>query len=382
MKFSFLGKAASAAALALVLAASVHADSITQKPWGTAFGTPVKLFTLTNAKGMVVKISNYGGIIQSVVVPDRQGRKGDIALGFSDVAQYVKSSPYFGAIVGRFANRIDKGKFTLDGKTYHLFINNAPNTLHGGKRGFDKRIWDATPGHVRHGVSLSLILVSPNGQEGYPGTLRVHVVYTLRDDNSLEIDYHAVTNQDTIVNLSNHTYWNLNGQGNGTVLGQMMMINANRYTPIDKTSIPLGPEAPVAGTPFDFRTPHTIGARINKPNQQLKNAKGYDDNWVLNQPGPRSHPAKHMILAARVYSPQTGREMTVYTNQPGLQFYSGNFLDGTLQGKDGKTYLHRGAFVLETQHYPDSPNEPKYPTTELKPGQVYHYTTIERFSTR
>ena len=374
---TFFGLFCGTAALAL-LAGGAHAtsDTITSKPWGTAFGQPVKLFTLTNSHGMTVKISNYGGIITSIVVPDRRGRMGDVVLGFDNVASYVKSSPYFGALIGRYGNRIAKGRFTLDGTTYHVPVNNGVNSLHGGKRGFDKRLWAATPMHPAGGVGLDLRYVSKDGEEGYPGTLATRVVYTLTNDNALKIDYHTTTDKDTIVNLTNHTYFNLNGAGNGTVLDQQMMINADRYTPIDKTSIPLGPLAPVAGTPFDFRSPHRIGARINMPNVQLKNGAGYDHNFVLNQPG------KQMILAARAYSPKTGRVLSVYTDQPGVQFYTGNFLDGTIHGKGGKAYPKHGAFCLETQHYPDAPNKPSYPTTELKPGQVYHYTTIDKFSTR
>lgn len=372
-----------AAALAL-LAGGIRAgaDTITQKPWGTAFGKPVKLYTLTNARGMIIKISNYGGILQSILVPDRRGQMGDVVLGFDNVNSYVKQSPYFGALIGRYGNRIAKGRFTLDGKTYHLFINNGPNSLHGGKRGFDKHIWKSQPFHTRNGIGLILHYFSPDGQEGYPGDLNVKVVYTLTDNNTIRIAYTATTDKDTVLNLTNHSYFNLDGAGNGTVLDQSVMINANYYVPINKYSIPLGYLAPVAGTPFDFRTPHLIGARINEKNQQLKNAGGYDHNWVLNQPGSKLHPAKDMILCARAYSPKTGRVLTCYTDQPGVQFYTGNFLDGTLRGKYGKVYPHRGAFTLETQHYPDSPNQKKFPSTELKPGQVYHYTTLFEFSTR
>lgn len=367
----------SLAAVALIATSAFAAkDTVTSKPFGTVNGKSVQLYTLTNSQGMQVKITNYGGIVTSVIVPDRNGHMGDVALGYDNVQSYVKNSPYFGALVGRYANRIAKGKFTLDGKQYHLFVNNGPNSLHGGKVGFDKKIWTAKPVRTPTSAGLDLNLVSPDGEEGYPGTLKVHVVYTLTNDNALHIDYHATTNKDTVLNLTNHTYWNLDGAGSGSILGEVAMINANKYTPIDPTSIPLGPLAPVAGTPFDFRTPHVIGSRIKEKNTQLKNGTGYDHNFVIN------HNGKGLALAARVYAPKSGRVMTVYTTQPGIQFYTGNFLDGSTVGKGGKPYNKRDAFALETQHYPDSPNQPQFPTTELKPGQVYHQTTIYKFSTR
>jgi aldose 1-epimerase len=359
------------------LAGAAHAasDTVTSKPWGEVGGKPVRLYTLTNSHGMIVKISNYGGIVNSVVVPDRKGQMGDVLLGYDDVQGYVKyPGPYFGALVGRYANRIAKGKFTLDGKHYTLAVNNGVNSLHGGKVGFDKQIWKVTPIQTSRSAGLGLDLTSPDGQEGYPGTLKVHVVYTLTNDNALKIDYHATTNKDTVVNLTNHSYWNLKGAGNGSILDHQLTLNASRYTPIDPTSIPLGPLPRVAGTPFDFRTPHVIGARIDMPNTQLKNGAGYDHNWVVNHYGPG------LAFAARVYSPASGRVLEVYTTQPGIQFYSGNFLDGT-PGKGGKPYKKRYGLALETQHYPDSPNQPQFPTTELKPGQVYHQVTIFKFST-
>lgn len=369
--------------LALVVAlaggaCAASSDTITQKSFGTApGGKPVTLYTLTNKHGVQVQITNYGGIVTSVKTPDRLGKFSDIALGFSNVDGYVKNSgPYFGALVGRYANRIAKGRFTLDGKTYQLAVNNGVNHLHGGKVGFDKKIWTAKPIHRAGGVGLALGLVSKDGEENFPGTLNVKVVYTLTDDDALKIDYTATTNKDTIVNLTNHSYWNLNGEGNGDILGQTMMINANQYLPIDKTSIPFGPPAPVAGTPFDFRRPTRIGARIDANNQQIKNGAGYDHNFVVNQSGHQ------LVLAARAYSPQSGRVLSVFTNQPGIQFYTGNFLDGTFSGKAGKLYKRRNGFALETQHYPDAPNRPSYPTTKLKPGQVYRYTTIFKFSAR
>ena len=367
------------AALAL-LAGGAHAapGTITSKPFGMANGRPVRLYTLTNSHGMTVKITNFGGTVTSILVPDRRGRMGDVALGYDTLPHYAKNlgGTYFGALIGRYGNRIAKGKFVLDGTTYHVPVNNGPNSLHGGKHGFNLKVWTARPFHSRDGVGLYLTYLSRNGEEGYPGDLRVRVAYVLTNNNALGILYSARTDKDTIVNLTNHTYFNLNGAGNGTVLDQQMMINADRYTPIDKTSIPLGPLAPVADTPFDFRRPHPIGERISADNTQLKNGAGYDHNFVLNQPG------KQMILAARAYAPKTGRVLSVYTDQPGVQFYTGNFLDGTIHGKGGKAYPKHGAFCLETQHYPDAPNKPSYPTTELRPGETYRYTTVYQFSTR
>ena len=358
-------------------AAIAAPDSITQKTFGTApSGQKVSLYTLTNRSGMVVKITNYGGIVTSVLVPDRNGKMGDVVLGYDNVAGYIKGSPYFGALVGRYANRIAKGKFTLDNKTYTLAVNNGVNHLHGGKIGFDKKVWAASPVRVSNGVGLSLNLHSADMEEGYPGNLAVHVVYSLTDDNALKIVYTATTDKATVLNLTNHSYFNLNGAGRGTILDQTMMINASRYTPIDKTSIPFSLLAPVAGTPFDFRRPHAIGARINTANLQLKNGAGYDHNFVLN------HTGNSLVLAARAYSPKTGRVLTVSTTEPGIQLYTGNFLDGTNVGKGGKVYKKRGAFCLETQHFPDSPNQKAFPTTVLRPGQVYRQTTIDKFSTR
>ena len=365
------------AALAL-LAGGVHAapDAVTSKPFGTADGKAVRLYTLTNAHGMQVEITNYGGTITSILVPDRRGRPGDVVLGYDSLAPYAKNlgGTYFGALIGRYGNRIGGARFTLDGTTYKLAANNGPNTLHGGKVGFNQKVWTARPLPGRHSAGLALSYVSPDAEEHFPGTLKVRVVYRLTNDDALHIDYTAATDKDTVVNLTNHAYFNLNGAGNGDVLGHRMMINASRYTPIDTTSIPLGPPAPVAGTPFDFRRPHAIGARINANNTQIKNGSGYDHNFVLNGRGLR--------LAARVYSPESGRVLTVYTDQPGVQFYAGNFLNGTEIGKGGKAYKRRTGFCLETQHFPDSPNEPLYPTTELRPGQTFHSTTIDKFSTR
>ena len=365
------------AALAL-LANDTHAapDTVTSRLFGTADGKAVRLYTLTNSQGMQVKITNYGGTITSILVPDRRGRIGDVALGYDSLGPYAKNlgGTYMGALIGRYGNRIGKARFTLDGTTYKLAANNGPNTLHGGKVGFNQKVWTARPLPGRHSAGLALSYVSSDAEEHFPGTLHVSVVYRLTNDNALRIAYTATTDKDTVVNLTNHTYFNLNGAGNGDILGHRMMINADRYTPIDTTSIPLGPLAPVAGTPFDFRRPRAIGARINADNTQIKNGSGYDHNFVLNGRGLR--------LAARAYSPQSGRVLAVYTDQPGVQFYTGNFLNGTEIGKGGKAYKRRTGFCLETQHFPDSPNEPSYPTTELKPGETFHSTTIDKFSTR
>ncbi|HZT70313.1 MAG TPA: aldose epimerase family protein [Terriglobia bacterium] len=337
-------------------------------------GQEVNLYTLENTNGMKVGIINYGGRIVSLLAPDRNGKMADVVLGFDNLPDYMKYNTYFGALIGRFGNRIGGAKFTLDGKVYHLPVNNGPNSLHGGTDGFDKRFWTAReiPGSE---PALELTYVSKDGEEGYPGNLTARVVYTLTSDNSLKIDYSATTDKDTVVNLTNHSYFNLAGEGNGDILKQVLWINADKMTPVDATQIPTGQIVSVAGTPFDFRKPTPIGARINENNEQLKIGKGYDINYVLNRKGPG------LELAARAYDPDSGRELEVYTTQPGLQFYSGNFLDGTVHGKGGKVYGFRSAFCLETQHFPDSPNHPNFPSTELKPGQTYHEVTVFKFTT-
>ncbi len=368
----------SLAALTLIVGGVQAApDAITQKSWGTTpDGQAVTLYTLTNSRGVQAKITNYGGTVTSIRVPDRHGKLGDVVLGYDTPDNYFKNlnGTYFGALIGRYANRVAKGKFTLDGQTYTLATNNGPNSLHGGKVGFNAVVWAAEPVHAASGVGLSLRYVSKDGEEGYPGTLAAHVVYTLTEDNALRMDYTAVTDKDTVVNLTNHCYFNLNGAGSGTILDTRLMVNADRFTPIDTTSIPLGPLAPVAGTPFDFRRPMPIGLRINQPNTQLKNGAGYDHNFVLNGSGLR--------VSARAYAPKSGRVLTEYTTEPGVQLYTANFLNGTNIGHGGKPYARRTAFCLEAQHFPDSPNHPKFPTTTLKPGQVYRQTTIYQFSTR
>ncbi|MGH7969171.1 MAG: aldose epimerase family protein, partial [Limisphaerales bacterium] len=330
-------------------------NEITRKPFGqTKDGTEVYLFTLRNAKGAEARISNYGGIVESLKVPDRNGKLGDVVLGYDNLADYIKETPYFGALIGRYGNRIARGKFTLDGQQYTLATNNYPNALHGGNKGFDKVVWEPAVLAGPDGPSLKLTYVSPDGEEGYPGTLSVTVVYTLTQDNGLKVEYTATTDKDTVVNLTQHSYFNL--AGHGDILGHVVMIPADRFTPVDETLIPTGQLKPVEGTPFDFRTPTAIGARINQDDEQLKFGKGYDHNWVINkEPG-------QLTLMARVTEPTTGRVLEVYSTEPGLQFYSGNFLDGTLTGKRGWVYQFRNAFAMEPQHFPDSHNKPEFPS--------------------
>lgn len=351
--------------------------TITQAPFGKMpDGTPVRIYTLRNANGMKVRILTYGGIIQSLRVPDRNGHFGDVVLGYNHLNSYRTNSPYFGALIGRYGNRIAKGTFTLDGVTYHLPINDPPNSLHGGTNGFDKQVWTVKKARVtRRGPELQLRYVSPNGDNGYPGKLKVTATYTLlAHKNTLRLAFRATTDKDTIINLTAHSYFNLTGHG--TIDHDVLMIPANRFTPVDSTEIPTGKLKSVAGTPFDFRKPTRIGARINDNNQQLKYCKGYDMNWVINKPMGK------FGLMARVYDPISGRVLSVYSNQPGVQFYSGNFLNGTMKGKGGWVYQFRDALTLEPQHYPDSPNHPNFPSTELKPGQVYHNIIVYKFLTK
>jgi aldose 1-epimerase len=339
-------------------------------------GAAVELYSLTNANGMQAGIITYGGTVVSLTAPDRNGKYADVVLGMDDLAGYMKATAFFGALIGRYGNRIGHAQFTLDGNTYKLPANDNGNTLHGGPAGFDKRVWTVVPGsNSPDGPTLALTYVSKDGEAGFPGTLTAKVFYTLTAKNELKIDYVATTDKPTVVNLTNHSYFNLAGQGEGDVLGHEVTILADRFTPVDDKLIPTGELRPVTGTPFDFTKPTAIGARIEANDEQIKFGKGYDHNWVLNKG------AAFITKAAEVHEPKSGRVMEVWTNEPALQFYSGNFLDGTLQGK-GKTYIHRGAFCMETQHYPDSPNKPAFPTTELKPGETYRTTTIYRFSAR
>lgn len=365
------------AVLILLLNVDAQAQAITKASFGkTADGEAVDIYTLTNRGGAEVRITNYGGIVTSLKVADRNGKFDDVVLGFDNLDSYLKGHPYFGAIIGRYGNRIAKGRFTLDGTEYKLAVNNGENHLHGGIKGFDKVVWQAKPRKVANGAALVLTYLSKDGEEGYPGNLSITVVYTLTNANELRIDYSATTDKATVINLTHHSYFNLAGQGNGDILNHQLSVNAARFTPTDAGSIPTGELRSVRGTPFDFTQATAIGARINNDYEQLKFGKGYDHNFVLN--------GKMGVMrqAARVYEPTTGRTMEVWTTEPGIQFYTGNFLDGTLTGKDGKVYQLRSGFCLETQHYPDSPNEPKFPTTVLRRGQRYHTNTIYRFSAR
>ncbi|MCS6951774.1 MAG: aldose epimerase family protein [Bryobacterales bacterium] len=340
----------------------------------TPDGVPVELYTLTNRKGVRVSITNYGGIITSLLVPDRNGRSRDIVLGFDTLEGYLKGHPYFGAIIGRYGNRIGQARFTLDGVEYKLAKNDGDNHLHGGLKGFDKVVWKAREYTDGDGLHVALDYRSRDGEEGYPGNLDVNVVYTLNDNNQLRIEYTATTDKPTVVNLTNHSYFNLAGEGD--ILGHVLQIQADYFTPVDQGLIPTGELRPVKGTPFDFTTPTAIGARIDADDPQIRFGRGYDHNFVLRGA------AGTLREAAEVYEPSSGRVLRVLTTEPGLQFYSGNFLDGTLRGKGGQVYAHRSGFCLETQHFPDSPNKPQFPSTVLRPGQTYRSTTVFEFSAR
>jgi aldose 1-epimerase len=354
------------------LTGSAHAK-MSKKSFGKTPLGPADLYVLTNTNGMEATITNYGGIVVTLKAPDRNGRFDDVVLGFETIEGYLQDQPYFGALIGRYGNRIGKAQFTLNGKTYKLAVNNGANALHGGLKGFDKVLWSA---REIPGAALELTHTSRDGDEGYPGTLRARVVYRLTDSNELSIEYEATTDKDTVLNLTNHSYFNLAGQGNGDILKHQIKINADRFTPVDSGLIPTGELKPVAGTPLDFRQSHAIGERINSPDEQIKLGGGYDHNFVLN------HTSAGLSLAAEVYEPTSGRIMQVHTTEPGVQFYTGNFLDGKLTGKGGKKYPQRSGLCLETQHFPDSPNKPRFPSTVLKPGQVFRSTTTYRFFSR
>jgi aldose 1-epimerase len=344
----------------------------------TKEGAVVHRWVLRNSKGMEAVVIDYGASLASLKVPDRDGKMADVVLGYEDVAGYESDKSYFGASIGRYGNRIAGGQFTLDGRVFHLPQNDGPNSLHGGSPGFNKRLWTGGVRSRTDAQVLELSYTSPDGEEGYPGTLKVKVTYTLpAEKNELHIDYQATTDKNTVLNLTNHSYFNLTGDTSQTILAHELTLRAPDFTPVDATLIPTGKLQPVSGTPFDFRKTAAIGARIDDDNEQLKFGKGYDHNWVLQR-----SKAPGLRLGAEVFEPSSGRVLQVLTTEPGIQFYTGNFLDGTVHGKSGQTYAHRTGFCLETQHFPDSPNHKNFPSTELKAGHTYRSSTVLRFSTR
>jgi aldose 1-epimerase len=349
-------------------------NDITQAPFGVLpGGAQVSEFTLTNSRGMIVKVLDFGGIIREIHVPDRDGQFADVALGFDTLAPYLDDSPYLGALIGRYGNRIARGRFTLDGKEYQLAVNNGEHHLHGGDPGFDKVLWTASVDEE----GLCLRYRSVDGEQGYPGNLDVTVIYSLSEDNEIVVRFHATTDQPTPVNLTQHSYFNLRGlDGDSGILDQVLSIDADRFVPIDAGLIPLGALAPVTGTPFDFRQPRPIGERIGQPDKQLRHGAGYDHCWVLN----RTAGSQELQRAAHVADPETGRVLELFTQEPGVQFYSGNFLDGSLTGKDGRSLGFRSGFCLEPEHFPDSPNQPDYPGTILRPGEIYATESRFKFS--
>ena len=356
--------------------ANTATPHVQQAPFGNADGRPVLAYTLTNKAGIEAKIMTYGATLVSLKTPDRNGKLADIVLGFDSVDPYVAGVPFYGATIGRFANRIADGRFTLNGKQYQLPQNDGSNSLHGGKKGFDKRLWTAEPLENKSGPGVKLTYASADGEEGYPGQLTLHVIYQLRNDNNLSVEYDAVTTKPTPLNLTNHSYFNLSADFNKTILDEKILINAKTFTPVNATLIPTGELRSVKGTPFDFRKSTVIGTHINDTNdEQIKFARGFDDNWVLNKPR-----AGAMSMAAVVTDPATGRVIEVRTTEPGIQFYTGNFMDGKPAGK-GTVFKYRTGLTLETQHYPDSPNQAKFPNTILKPGQTFHSRTDFIFRT-
>jgi aldose 1-epimerase len=349
--------------------------AVEEQPFGTTKeGKKITLYTLTNSHHMEVRAMNYGAIIVSLRVPDRKGQVADIVLGHDTLEGYFDNSPHLGGLVGRYANRIANGSFTLDGVKYSLPKNNGPNTLHGGIKGFDQAVWQGTPLKGKTGVAFSYL--SKDGEEGFPGNLKVKVTYSLTEANELVIHYEATTDKPTVLNLSQHSYFNLAGEGTGDILNHEAMINADRFTPVDSTMIPTGELRPVKGTPLDFTTQTKVGARIDDNYEQLVLGKGYDHNFVINRK------AEGLVLAARAYEPTSGRVMEISTDQPGVQFYTGNFLDGTVTGKQGHVYKQRYGLCFETQHFPDSPNHPEFPSPVLRPGQTFHSRTILKFSAK
>jgi aldose 1-epimerase len=349
-------------------------NHFTRQPFGvTKDGKNVDLYTLTNKNGMEAKITNYGGILVSLLAPDRNGKMADIVLGYDTLAQYIADNPYFGALIGRYGNRIGKARFTLNGVEYTLPANDGTNCLHGGVKGYDKVVWKGEEAPSQDGPALHLSYASPDGEEGFPGALMVDVVYTLTNANELKIEYRAVSDKPTVVNLTHHSYFNLAGEGSGTILDHILRIDADQFTAVDSGLIPTGELRPVEGTPLDFRTPTKIGERINADYEQLKLGRGYDHNWVLRKN------TNALAVVATVEEPTSGRMMDVLTTEPGVQFYSGNFLTGKQVGKHNHPYIYRSGLCLESQHYPDSPNHPEFPSTILEPGQKYSTTTVYKF---
>ncbi len=353
---------------------------VQSSPFGkTADGQPITRYVLSNKKGIEAAVLNFGGTLQSLTVPNRDGKAQDIVLGYDDVTSYENGTAFFGGTIGRYGNRIAGGEFTLRGKKYQVPKNDGPNSLHGGTIGFNKRVWTAVDRSTAHAQILELSYTSPDGEEGYPGTLKVKVTYALPEDSSeLRIDYSATTDKDTVLNLTNHSYFNLTGNPAEKILDHELTLHADKFTPVDATLIPTGELRAVKGTPFDFTHATAIGARINQNDEQLKFGKGYDHNWVLDG----KEGGVGIGVAAEVFDPASGRVLVVSTTEPGVQFYTGNFLDGAAKGKGGIPYAYRTGFCLETQHFPDSPNHPKFPSTELKAGQTYKSTTILEFLVR